>query len=64
MLALLASGDKDRERLDSLIEEQGQKAAVAAWLRLRGLEGWAERYEVLARINKQDAAKEAAVAYA
>jgi type IV secretion system protein VirB4 len=64
MLALLASGDKDRERLDSLIEEKGQKAAVAAWLRLRGLDGWAERYEVLARINKQDAAKEAAIAYA
>ena len=31
---------------------------------LRGLDGWAERYEVLARINKQDAAKEAAIAYA
>jgi type IV secretion system protein VirB4 len=64
MLALLASGDKDRERLDILIDEKGQKAAVAAWLRLRGLDGWAERYEVLARINKQDAAKEAAIAYA
>jgi len=64
MLALLASGDKDRERLDSLIAQLGRKAAVAAWFRLRGLDEWAERYESLAGISEENAAKEAAIAYA
>jgi hypothetical protein len=67
MLALLASGDKEREQLDALIGRLGRERAVAAWFRLRGLEDWAKRYEFLAGITTSElknAAKEAAVAYA
>jgi len=64
MLALLASGDKDRERLDRLIERLGRVRAVAAWFRLRGLEDWARRYEFLAQCGEENAAMEAAIAYA
>ena len=63
MLALLRSGDKDRARLDSLMERFGRERAVAEWLRLRGLEGWARHYELLADISDDGfsyAAQEAA----
>jgi type IV secretory pathway VirB4 component len=62
MLSLLASGDKDRPRLDALIDRLGHAPAVAAWLRLRGLEDWAVRYEFLAQLGEEkNAAKEAAM---
>jgi type IV secretion system protein VirB4 len=64
MLALLASGDKDRELLHSLTERLGRNRAVAAWFRLKGVEDWAQRYEVLSGLSEENAAKEAAVAYA
>jgi type IV secretion system protein VirB4 len=63
MLALLASGDKDRERLDGMIKRLGRKAAVAEWFRFKGLEDWAQRYEWLAGLVEKNAAQEA-VAYA
>jgi type IV secretion system protein VirB4 len=62
MLSLLASGDKDRERLDGLIDRLGHTRAVAAWFRIRGLEDWAARYEFLAECGEEEgAAKEAAM---
>ena len=58
-LALLASGDRDREMLDGLIERLGRERAVESWFRLRGLNDWADRYQFLAGLG-QDAAMEAA----
>lgn len=64
MLSLLASGDKDRLALDSLIERLGERKAVAAWLRRRSLDDWAERYEFLAGIGEEETAMEAVNQYA
>jgi hypothetical protein len=62
MLSLLASGDKDRTRLDALTDRMGRSRAIAAWFRMRGLEEWAGRYEFLAGVSEEeDAAKEAAM---
>jgi hypothetical protein len=64
MLSLLASGDKDRARLDALIERLGHNHAVAAWFRMRGLEDWAARYEFLAGPSEERNAAEEAAMYA
>jgi type IV secretion/conjugal transfer VirB4 family ATPase len=64
MLALLASSDRDRPRFKALVERLGREEAVAAWLRLRGLAEWAERYEFLAGIGPEVTAKEAVAQYA
>ncbi len=52
---LAASGDRDREIVDSLIKREGAHWP-AEWLRMRGLKDWAELHESLT----VSAAKEAA----
>ena len=64
MLALLASGDNDREHLDTLMQQLGHQRAVSVWLRERGAADWATRYEALAGIAGEPAAEEAAFVYA
>jgi type IV secretion system protein VirB4 len=69
MLALLASSDRDRPRLKALVERHGREGAIAAWLRLRELAEWAERYEFLAGLclkmtAPEVTAKEAVAQYA
>jgi type IV secretion system protein VirB4 len=59
VLALLASGDKDREVMDALIQKLGRKRAVEAWLRRHNLHDWADHYQLLAGMG-QNAATEAA----
>jgi type IV secretion system protein VirB4 len=59
VLALLASGDRDREALDKLIQQLGRERAVEAWFRRHGLHDWADRYQFLAGLD-QNAAMEAA----
>jgi type IV secretion system protein TrbE len=59
LLALLASGDRDREILDSLIKQLGRERAVESWFRHRGLNDWADHYQFLAGLG-QNAATEAA----
>jgi type IV secretion system protein TrbE len=51
VLALLASGDRDRERLDRLIAEMGRERAVSAWFREHGLSAWADHYDRLSRLE-------------
>jgi type IV secretion/conjugal transfer VirB4 family ATPase len=59
VLALLKSGDKDREALDALIQQLGRQRAVEAWFRRHNLHDWADYYQVLAGIGP-NAATEAA----